>query len=728
MKITLDLGIMHNRVCHIPHAKGLIMVNVVRGDVAKPVSSKRLAEYFEGRVDIDGSLYLGYPIIGTSQGGYQIDALLISREHGVVIFNIVEGVESSINLEETQDESITKIQSKLLQHKALTNRRMLMVEIGVTTFAPAWNHKPTDILGEYSVTLNEDDLKEFLNSQKWNHSEYFESLNSVIQAITSIRKRKQRNYIQREDSRGAKLSKLEDSIANLDRNQSAAVIETVEGVQRIRGLAGSGKTIVLALKVAYLHAKHPDWNIAVTFNTRSLKDQFKQLINMFTIEHTSDEPDWEKVKIMHAWGSPSMVGVYYEICKRHNIEYRDFDAAKKLANSYGLEFDAVCEEALGKIKNFEQYYDAILVDEAQDFSKYFLRLCYEILKEPKRLVYAYDELQSLNRKVMESPEAIFGEDSHGNPLVQLQNLPGEPKQDIILEKCYRNPRPILASAHALGFGIYRDSGLVQMFEYSALWRDIGYEVEEGTLKDGEFVKLVRNANTSPKFLETHSPIDDLIMVKSFNSNEEQIEWLVNQIETNLREDELKHDDIMVIHTDPLTTRGAVGKARALLFERNINSSLAGVTTSPDDFFNENSIVFTSINRAKGNEAAMIYVINAQSCFSGYELARKRNILFTAMTRSKAWLRVIGYGESMKKLEDEYTKVQQEDFSLKFVYPTEEERREMNLVNRDMGPKELERINKKQKDLRELLEALDKGEIYKEDLSPEILKRLKEKLL
>lgn len=703
------------------------MVNVVRGDVSKPVSSRRLADYFEGRLDIDGSLYLGYPIIGTSQGGYQIDALLVSREHGVVIFNIVEGVENNINLEEVQDESVTKIQSKLLQHKALTNRRKLMVEIGVVTFAPAWTHKPTDISDDYPVALNEDGLADFLDSQRWDHSEYLENLNSVIQAITSIRKKKPRSYIQRKDSRGAKLNSLEDSIANLDRNQSAAVIETVEGVQRIRGLAGSGKTIVLALKVAYLHAKHPDWDIAVTFNTRSLKAQFKQLINMFTIEHKSEEPDWEKIQIIHAWGSPSMGGIYYEICKRHNIEYRDFGAAQKLVHSYGLEFDAACNEALGRIQNFEQYYDAILVDEAQDFSKYLLRLCYEILKEPKRLIYAYDELQSLNRKVMESPEEIFGKDSHGRPRVQLQNLPGEPKQDIILDKCYRNSRPILASAHALGFGIYRESGLVQMFEHSGLWRDIGYEVEAGILEDGQCVKLARNANTSPKFLETHSPIDDLIIFKSFNSNEEQIEWLVSQIEANLKEDELKHDDIMVIHTNPLTTREAVGKARALLFERGINSSLAGVTTSPDDFFNENSIVFTSINRAKGNEAGMIYVINAQSCFSGYELARKRNILFTAMTRSKAWLRVIGYGEGMRRLESEYAKVKDEDFTLQFIYPTEEERKEMNLVNRDMSPKERDRINKKQKDLRELVEALDKGEIYKEDLSPEILERLKEKL-
>ncbi|HAJ60399.1 MAG TPA: helicase [Cyanobacteria bacterium UBA8543] len=704
------------------------MVNVIRGDIDKPVSSRRLAEYFESRSDIDGSLYLGYPIIGTSEGGYQIDALLVSREHGVVIFNIIEGTDTNINIEEVQDESVNKIQSKLLQYKPLTNKRKLMVEIGVVTFAPTWTNKPKSISDEYPVIINESDLKEYLDCQRWEHSEYFESLVSAIQAITSIRKRKQRNYVQKENSRGAKLKKLEDSIANLDRNQSAAVIETVEGVQRIRGLAGSGKTIVLALKVAYLHAKHPDWNIAVTFNSRSLKGQFKQLINTFTIEHKSEEPDWEKVKIVHAWGSPSIDGIYYEVCKKHNIEYRDLGTAKRLTNTYGQEFDAVCEEALNKIKKFERYYDAILVDEAQDFSKHFLKICYEILKEPKRLVYAYDELQSLNKKTMESPEVIFGEDTHGRPHVQLQNLPGEPKQDIILEKCYRNSRPILTSAHALGFGIYRNEGLIQMFEYAGLWRDIGYEVEEGILEDGKFVKLARTNNTSPKFLESHSPLDDLIIFKTFNTNREQIEWLVNQIENNLKEDELKYDDIMVIHSDPLTTRAAVGEARALLYKKEINSNLAGVTTSPDDFFSEEAITFTSINRAKGNEAAMIYVINAHECFSGLELARKRNILFTAMTRSNAWIRVLGCGEGMRGLETEYTRVKQENFALEFTYPTEEDRRKMNLVNRDMSPKERDRITKGQKSFKELVEALDKGEMHKEDLPQEALERLRDMLL
>ncbi|PZV21646.1 MAG: helicase [Snowella sp.] len=715
------------------------MVNVVRGDIDKPEASRRLASYFESRNDLEGTLYLGYPIIGTSQGGYEIDALLISREYGVIVFNLVEGVNADVDIEEAEDESVTKIQSKLLTNKSLLKRRDLAVPVNAITYAPAWKKQQVD--DKYVVARNERDLEDFLKEEsiKWvNSGEYFEKLNSVIQGITSIRKRGQRNYIKQENSRGAKLrDKVEASIANLDRHQSEAVIETCEGVQRIRGLAGSGKTIILALKVAYLHAKHPDWHIAVTFNTRSLKAQFRQFINTFVIETKSEEPDWSKIDIIHAWGSPSKNnrdednrGIYYEICKKHNIEYKDFRQAKALS-SYTEAFDYVCREALQKIKKFEQYYDAILIDEAQDFSGDFLRLCYEILREPKRLIYAYDELQNLSKKIMKSPEEIFGLNDNGQPRVRLhQERHGEPKQDIILEKCYRNSRPILASAHALGFGIYRNNDRnirepVQMFDNSGLWLDIGYEVVSGQLEDGKFVELARNSNTSPTFLENHSALDDLIIFKTFNNNQEQIDWLINEIETNLKNDELKHSDIMVIHSDPLKTEDAVGKIREELFKKGINSNLAGVSTSPDDFFDENSIIFTSIYRAKGNEAAMIYVIDAHLCFSGPELARKRNILFTAMTRSKAWLRVIGHGKDMEKLQAEYQKCKEANFVLKFTYPTEPERQKMNLINRDRSSQERNKIQDATRNAEKLVNLLERGEIHPEDLPPETLEKLKQ---
>lgn len=700
-------------------------LNIVRGDIKnKPESSKQLISFFESvKSNYEGTLYIGYPIIGTSQGGFQIDALLITKETGLVVFNIEEGIDSSRDYVSIQDENYTKLASKLFQHKSLTERRKLAVDIKTVTYAPAWNRFET-IDNDYACVINSEQLKDYIDSLDSEDASYYEKTLSVLQSITSIRKNKSRDYVQKQSSRGAKLKKLEDSIANLDSQQSSAVIETVEGVQRIRGLAGSGKTIILALKVAYLHAKNPDWKIAVTFNTRSLKDQFRKYITLFSYEHLNEEPNWSNIDVIHAWGTPSSEGIYFNVCKEHNIEYFDFKAAKSLTPIYGKEFDMVCEKALNEISEFRKKYDLIVVDEAQDFSRDFLRICYNLLDKPKRLVYAYDELQSLNTKTMSSPEEIFGEDINGEPLVKLVNEENQPKQDIILYKCYRNSLEILTAAHALGFGIYRKGGLVQMFENSELWKEIGYSLVDGKLEEGSEVTLKRTSETSPEFLSDHSDNDDLLKFNVFENNNDQVDYVVDEILKNIHEDELRLDDIMVINPDPLTTKKLVGTFRKKLYDSGINSSVAGVTDSPDIFYNNDAITFTGIYRAKGNEAAMVYIINSQFCYEGIELAKKRNILFTAMTRSKAWVRVCGYGSNMVALKEEYDKVRENDFALSFRYPTDDERQHMNIVNRDMSQQEKNKIKKNQQNIGDLLKDLNEGNIHKEDIPQELLDQLR----
>ena len=202
---------------------------------------------------------------------------------------------------------------------------------------------------------------------------------------------------------------------------------------------------------------------------------------------------------------------------------------------------------------------------------------------------------------------------------------------------------------------------------------------------------------------------------------------MEQIERNLKIDELHPDDVVVINPDPLTTRNAVGLTRKLLFEKQINSHLAGVDTSPDVFFDSgnDSVAFTGIYRAKGNEAGMVYIMNAQDCFSSLgSLARVRNRLFTAITRSKAWVRVVGIGPKMDKLVEEYERVKRNEFVLKFRYPTEEERKQLTIVNRDMTAEEKLRIKQNSSQLEALLDDLQKGKIYWTDLPPDQIKRLK----
>lgn len=715
------------------------MVTTITGTTNKPISSDRLKSFFSSHDEYSGFLYIGYPIIGTVEGAYPIDAIWVSKEKGVVVFNLIEGKQLN-DYGADQDDAFNKIESKLKGHKDLVDRRKLQVEINVVTFAPAiMTIEDND---DYPV-CNENNISNIIDSFSWDSPEYFERLVSVLQSVSSIRKGKKKRDVSKSFSRGAKLQTLEDSIANLDNAQGRAVIETVEGVQRIRGLAGSGKTIVLALKAAYLHAQHPEWKIAITFNTRSLKGQLKRLINSFYIEQTSMEPDWDNMEIIHAWGANSKnPGIYYKFCIEHSIPWHDYNSAK---NRYGRNsaFTGACHQALDEVPSPRKMYDVILIDEAQDFPIEFLRMCYEILDEPKRLVYAYDELQNLNLQSLPSPEVIFGSYPDGSPRVKFSyEHDGTSKQDIILEKCYRNSRPALVTAHALGFGIYRDpdkysaTGLVQMFEQKSLWQDIGYVVTEGELKDNEHVVLARTENSSPAFLETHSEIDDLILFKTFQSPQEQDYWVANEIIKNLQEDDLRPDDIIVINPNPLNTREKVGHIRALLYEAGIQSHIAGVDSSPDVFFDsENeSVAFTGIYRAKGNEAAMVYVINADDCYQAPQLAflnsdnaKRRNRLFTAITRSKAWVRVVGIGDDMTHLQEEFEQVKAHNFTLSFIYPDESQRKRLNIVNRDVSSAEKENIAKRRKSVGDLLEDLETGRIYFEDLGAEQIARL-EKLL
>ena len=715
-------------------------IDIVRGTNDKPVSSDSLTKLMSRETGFSGQLFIGFPVMATPGGPHLIDALLVSADKGIILFDLIEGSNTG-DYRSRQDDSANILEARLKTHRELMDRRKLLIDIHTISFAPGILNLNSKKQDDYSL-VNTSSLMPKLQNLTWEepNKKVYEKALSAIESISTIRQSGVRRTIKKKNSRGNKLQNLENSIATLDNDQSRAVIETVDGVQRIRGLAGSGKTIVLALKAAYLHAQHPDWRIGVTFNTRSLKGHFRRLIERFTLEQTGEEPDWDYLQIIHAWGAPGgrdRDGIYHQFCRAHNIAYFDFKAAQQKFIQ-GKEFAGVCESALGQARENIQLYDAILVDEAQDFSPTFLRLCYELLGNSKRLVYAYDELQNLSGDSLPSPEEIFGKNADGSPKERFDDVRGnEAQRDIILKKCYRNSRPVLVTAHALGFGIYRDAlppggtGLIQMFDHPELWEEIGYQTRNGTLEEGSSVTLYRSEETSPKFLEDHSPIDDLIQFISFDSQEEQADWLTREIKKNLENDELRHEDIIVINPDPRTTQSNVGPIRSRLLEMGINSHLAGVDTTPDIFFQigRDLVTFSGIYRAKGNEAGMVYIINAQDCHSSLRnLASIRNQLFTAITRSKAWIRVLGVGSRMKEIIKEYDKLKSQNFDLQFTYPTEKQREQLRVVHRDMTAAERRRLEQRQKSLFGLIKDIESGNIHIEDLDETAVDRLREFLM
>ncbi|MEM1295168.1 MAG: NERD domain-containing protein, partial [Verrucomicrobiota bacterium] len=196
------------------------------------------------------------------------------------------------------------------------------------------------------------------------------------------------------------VGKVGKEIRALDIEQQAAYMQRPEGPQRIRGLAGTGKTSLLARRAAIFHVEHPDWEIAVVFFTKSLFAQFRETIEVYhrQIHPENAPPDWTKLRVLHAWGGRIRHGFYSLVAHAAGQKHLTVDDAKRLLGgsrdpSAGL--GVVCEHLLQTNAVIPQIFDAILIDEGQDLLPPVYQVALASLKPPKRLYWAYDEAQTL---------------------------------------------------------------------------------------------------------------------------------------------------------------------------------------------------------------------------------------------------------------------------------------------------------------------------------------------
>ncbi|HEY5583710.1 MAG TPA: ATP-binding domain-containing protein [Ruminiclostridium sp.] len=689
--------------------------DVVRGKITKvqPTQSlvNNITRYFELSND-DGTLYLGYPLSASSESKVTIDALLVSKKCGLIAFIFPEERNNSDLIKEEQDTLYYHLDYNFKKYVTLKKGRNLAFKPKVVSVFP---DDSFPIVDEDYILISDEKIEDVFEEELDFTLDVYKRLCESLQRVTNIKPKKKRQNVQKELSYGGKIKKIEKEIANLDQWQKKAALELPEGPQRIRGLAGSGKTIVLALKAAYLHSQYPEWNIAITFYTRALSQQIKDLIRQFSFEFSGEEPDWDKVHVVHAWGTDSEDGIYSIAARSLNITPFNFTNAK---NKYGRTnaFNGICDELLSYFnENCIPKFDAILIDEAQDLPSSFFKILYQLTKKPKRITWAYDELQNLSEIAMPSLEEMFGRDKEGNLNIILENRPNEAQQDIILPICYRNPPWALSIAHALGFGLYRSNGIVQMFDELELWENIGYQRISGKLSYGSKVVLKRKMDSTPEyFIELLKP-EESVQAKVFESSKDQYRWVADQIKKNIEVDELDPDDILVIFPDAYLSNREYIDFRRYLNQLEINSILAGVDTNRDTFRIINYVSCSSIYRAKGNEAPMVYILNANYCAEGYELIKLRNTLFTAITRSRGWVRICGVGEEMSLIEEEINRCANKDHTLDFILPTKKELESIRRINRERTQEEVKKLSIAQSNVKQLIEGLEKGEIDPDSL-------------
>lgn len=661
-----------------------------------------LIDALERAVDADASFYVGYPVAATIDAAITVPALLISPQYGLVCFDVVPSAkEADLDaLKVRQRSIILPLKAKLLANPDLAGEDDLAFKVNAITFAQVSDE--STVLTKNRI-VSERGLTSALSQCQSFAPELLPPLNAAIERVANIRPKSKRSIAVTPNSKGFILKKIEGEIANLDSWQKAAAIETPHGPQRLRGLAGSGKTIVLALKAAYLHGEHPDWRIGVTFHTRALKQQLALLTRRFYFEDYREDPNDDRLQILHSFGSQSEAGIYSEICKAYGIQPRDFGYAKR-AYGFNKGFGGVCSELLKIVEREPKIlFDALLIDEAQDLPNEFLQLAYHCTRD-HRIVWAYDDLQNLGDYQMTSLRQTFGEDRDGNPRVQLENRPKQPRQDIILPKCYRNTPWALVTAHALGSGIYREPNLVQHPDDPELWREIGYEVVTGELRLGSNVALKRSIDASPAFFYDLLNADDAVKFFSFESDRDQYFSVAKMIHEDITSGELYPHDIAVVFPNALDAEKRGMALRQYLADLEIMSHMVGVTSSRDAFAMENSVAISGPFRAKGNEAPVVYVMDSEYCATGPELIKRRNVLFTAITRSRGWVRVCGKGDEFAALLREFERLKNNDFQLRFKMPTVPELQQMRTVYRDITATEKRKADELKRAFAKIFEA------------------------
>jgi len=631
----------------------------------------------------NGVLYYGWPKFQDYEAhGHPVDLALLSKRTGLVLLRHLTNLNAARveEAEESISQAAATAEAQMLKSAALRGRnRRLQFDVLPILYASAYDGeggREAKIVGSQAAVLNY--IRELENQNLTDAT--LEEARSILEGAKALG-RPQRRRVDDPNAKPAAwvLSKLEEQIAKFDSQQRSVALTSLPSPQRIRGLAGSGKTIILAMKAALAHIDNPDANILVTFYTRSLRDHLTRMITRFYRHFGEGEPDWKRVHVQHGWGQRDLPGVYREACVRANIPPTTFGAVMGKKNP----FDFVCKELVdtGRVTPF---YDLVLIDEGQDFPEGFYRLCFQLAKgdrDRKQIIWAYDELQDIFDVQVRTPEELFGRDADGEPRISLRrSIPATAEtNDFVLPKCYRNQRDVLVLAHAIGFGLYGQP--VQMLQNEEHWVDVGYEVLRGNFTPGSDTIIRRPNHNSPASLDV-LPDYPLVETRAFGTMDAEVAFCVAEICKFIAAG-LEPHDIMVISIDDRAAQAYLSAVAASLAEAGVatNNIIADKFSEPP-FVIEGKVTLSTVYRAKGNEAAFVAVLGCDAV--PLRARTGRNRLFTAFTRTKGWLRISGMTEGFQGLRAEISQALQNAPELRFVMP---DSGQINTIQRDLAEKD-----------------------------------------
>ena len=218
--------------------------------------------------------------------------------------------------------------------------------------------------------------------------------------------------------------------------------------------------------------------------------------------------------------------------------------------------------------------------------------------------------------------------------------------------------------------------IVNMMEDYSIWKAVGYKEKEGILGYGKHVVLQRDEAIEYK-------PEECVDITTVNDRKEQYEKVVKEIVRLVEKEDVVLEDILIIDLASMSLKDDFSELKKEFICQTEGSAINYRIHLVDkdnaiNFKRNESITFTTIFRAKGNEANIVFVLNAHKISSMITCSRNR--LFTALTRAKFKAYVYGVdGDVMKSLRDEYEEVKTKKYELDFIYPTSEVLKEIQNI-------------------------------------------------
>jgi superfamily I DNA and RNA helicase len=470
-------------------------------------------------------------------------------------------------------------------------------------------------------------------------------------------------------TRASVLAEVRQRLSQFDLQQEHIAKTIPPGPQRIRGIAGSGKTVLLCQKAAHMHLKHPEWDIAFVFFSRSLYHpiiaQLDKWIRRFSAGEEGFDAKNRKFQVLHAWGARTQPGLYSTICRTAGVKRLTVDDTESKRPN-----EALAEVCIHLLQHtvVPTLYDAILIDEGQDLivddhlkfqgKQPFYWMAYQALRpvdpaqpEQRRLIWGYDEAQSLESLNIPNASELFGEEL--GHLVTGQYNGGIRKSEI-MHRCYRTPGPILTAAHGIGMGLLRYGGMLTGITRAEDWCAIGYEVT-GHFIPGQQITLTRPKENSPNLIPELWEGQVLEFV-AYRSRQEELTALAQNIIYNLRHDGLKpsREILVIVLGSGFEAMKLETDVAEFLMSQGIDIYIPSTldcnilipdkeNRDPNKFWCEGGVTVSRIHRAKGNEADMVYVVGLDNVAKDESNLQLRNQLFVALTRAKGWVKLSGLG-------------------------------------------------------------------------------------